>query len=162
MNQNAENIIAFLFKRSGKKTMYFSEIYLTLSMDLNWFTPEDAKTFVNTAIEQKMLIKKDDMIRPGFDIQNIKIPVGFQPSKTIFKKEETQKQTTGEKQELIDLIANEIVKQTKNKKEKIIDEIQKISEGKNLKPEIAALLVGKEHDVSLEKFYKKIEEECFQ
>ena len=161
MNHEAENIITFLFKRSGKKTMTFSEIYLTLSMDLNWFTPQDAKTFVNTAIQQKLLTKKDDMIRPGFDIQNIQIAVGFQPSKTILKKEETQKKTTEEKQELINLMIAEIAKQTKNKKEKIKSEIQKTSEEKNIKPEVAALLVGKQHNLLLESFFKQVEEKTF-
>ena len=41
-------IIAFLFKRSGKEEMSPSELYLPLSMDLQWFTPNQAKEFVDT------------------------------------------------------------------------------------------------------------------
>ena len=55
MNSEWEIIIAFLFKRSGREELSFSDLYLTLSIDLNWFTPEDAKAFVNMAIKQKLL-----------------------------------------------------------------------------------------------------------
>jgi len=79
MGSDANIIIAFLYKRSGKEELSFSELYLILSMELNWFTPDDAKTFVNMAIKQKLLIKKGELIKPNFDFRKIVVPVGFVP-----------------------------------------------------------------------------------
>jgi len=81
MDSEIKIIIAFLFNRSGKKEMSFSEIYLSLSMDLNWFTPDDAKKFLNYAIKNKFLIKKGSLIEPAIEISKITIPVGFSPTK---------------------------------------------------------------------------------
>ena len=55
MPSESEIIIAFLFKRSGKAKLSFSDLYLTLSMDLNWFTPDDAKSFLNLTLKQNLL-----------------------------------------------------------------------------------------------------------
>ena len=51
MVSEREIIIAFVFIRSGKKEMGFSEFNLTLSVALNRFTPEDAKVFTKKAVE---------------------------------------------------------------------------------------------------------------
>ena len=85
MASDAETIIAFVFKRSGKSELFYSDFYLTLSMDLNWFTPNDAKNFVNKAIESGLLERKDEKILPTFDIESINVPLGFYPSKIIFE-----------------------------------------------------------------------------
>ena len=47
MDSEKEIIISFLFKRSGKESLKFSDLYLALSMELNWFTPDDAKSFIS-------------------------------------------------------------------------------------------------------------------
>ena len=88
MSSDADIIIAFLFKRSGKEELSFSDLYLNLSMELNWFTPDDAKNFVNTSIKQKLLLKKGDLIKPNFDFNKIVVPVGFKPSKSVFVEKE--------------------------------------------------------------------------
>ena len=62
MNSEEETIIAFVFNRSGQKEIDYSKFYLTLSLNLNWFTPEDAKSFVNQAIKHELLIKKEKKI----------------------------------------------------------------------------------------------------
>ena len=93
MNSEEKIIIAFLFKRSGKKEMTQSEFYLTLSMDLKWFTPKKAKDFTISSLKNNIILKKEDFLKPNFNINNIDIPLGFVPSKDVFyeQKEETKK-----------------------------------------------------------------------
>ena len=69
MNNEAQKVIAFVFKRSGKKQISYSDFYLTLSMELNWFTPDDAKKFLDFAIDNKFLIREKDMVQPNFDFK---------------------------------------------------------------------------------------------
>ena len=58
MAAEAEIILTFIFKRSGKQMLKESEIYLPLSIELGWFTTKEATTFVKQAIEQDRLIEK--------------------------------------------------------------------------------------------------------
>ena len=51
MNSEAQKVIAFVFRRSGKKQIPYSDFYLTLSMELNWFTPDDARKFLDFSID---------------------------------------------------------------------------------------------------------------
>ena len=78
-------VISFIFKRSGKEKLTLSEIYLPLSMDLKWFSPQEAKEFVNFALKQKILNKKNDFIFPNFNYKDINIPIGYKPKKEILQ-----------------------------------------------------------------------------
>jgi hypothetical protein len=164
MISEAETIIAFLYKRSGKTEQSFSELYLSLSMDLNWFTPEEAKEFVNKSIKQKLLIKTGDLIKPIFEYNKIEVPVGFQPSKKIFKekKEKKREGTPLEEQDIVTEILHRIINKTKMDEKEFFEKIKRIEQEKNINIEIAALLVGKVYDISLDVFFEKIEERIFK
>jgi hypothetical protein len=155
MTSEAEIIIAFVFKRSGKTQLSHSEFYLTLSMELNWFTPESAKDFVNQSVKQKLLIKKDDQVKPSFDIKKITVPIGFYPSKQLFEKEDIE--TDIKEEDVLKKIIRCIIEKTELNEKKIIEKIKEIEKERNINSEVAVLLVGKEYDVPLEEFFEKIE-----
>ena len=161
MNDEEQKIIAFVFNRSGKTQLSFSELYLTLSIELNWFTPDDAKTFIKNAIENEIIIKKEDLFGPNFEIDKINIPTGFYPSKDLLQKpkeiKNEDKQKKDKTEDLFEEIINEISKKTKNKKEEIASDIKKIEEEKNITVEVAALLYAKEKNINLEGYFNKIE-----
>lgn len=160
MGSDAETIIAFIFKRSGKSEMTYSDFYLTLSMDLNWFTPDNAKIFVNKAIKNKLLEKKDEVICPGFNIDKISVPLEFYPSNKLFEDKISDQQQI-EEEDLIDKIVHKISSMTKIKEGEIMINIKKIQSEKNIIREVAALLFGKEHNVSLQDFFNEIEKSFF-
>ena len=161
MISEEESIIAFVFKRSGLSEISFSKFYLILSMDLNWFAPEEAKAFTNNAVKNKLLTKKDDLLKPTFVLEEIKVPVGFYPSKELFKEERQTKEITKTRDVLQDII-EEIVKKTKLDVETVNEKINQIVKEKNLSPEVVALLVGKEYNLDLDNFFNSVEEEIFQ
>jgi hypothetical protein len=154
MTSDTEIIIAFLYKRSGKEELSYSNLYLNLSMDLKWFTPEDAKAFVNMSIKQKLLIKKGDLIKPSFDINHIVVPVGFIPSKNIFEKKEVE---AIKDEDLLEKIVRQIVEKTKLEEKKVIGKIEDIANERNLTKEVAALLFGKNYNILFQEFYEQIE-----
>lgn len=121
MTSDSEIVIAFLYKRSGKEELSFSDLYLNLSMELNWFTPEEAKDFVNMAIKKNLLIKKDELIKPNFDFNKVVIPVGFIPSKSIFEKKDVEEIR---EEDFFEKIVKRIVEKTKLDEKQVI-EIQK-------------------------------------
>ena len=156
MTSDAEIAIAFLYNRSGKEELSFSDLYLNLSMDLNWFTPDDAKAFVNMSINQKLLIKKGDLLKPNFDFKQIVVPVGFFPSKKLFEKKVVE---DNKDVDFFENMVRQIIKKTKIDEKEVIGKIQDIANERNLTKEVAALLLGKEHNILFEEFYTQIEKE---
>ena len=159
MASDAEIIIAFLYNRSGKEGLSFSDLYLTLSMDLNWFTPVDAKAFVNMSIKEELLIEKGDLIKPNFDIKKIFVPVGFIPSKNIFEKKEVE---VIEDKYFFKQIIRQIVDKTKIDEKQLIGKIEDIENERNLTKEVAVIILGKEYNILFEEFYKQIEEKIVE
>ena len=156
MESDAEIIIAFIFKRSGKQKLKLSEFYLPLSMQLNWFSPREAKDFAKTAIKQKLLKEKEGIVYPAFGINQIKIPVGFHPTKQVFKIKEKPDEKT--KASLPEQIVEAISQKIDSDKKTIVEKINQIEQEKNVTFELAALLFGKECGIVLEDFYEKIRE----
>jgi len=160
MPSETEIIITFLFKRSGKSKLSFSDLYLTLSMDLNWFTPEDAKDFVNLALKQKLLTKKGELIQPNFDYDKIVVPVGFYPAKMVFEEKEAERHE--EERDVVKAIVGRIVEKIGLEAQNVIEKIKDIEKERNITSEVAALLVGKEYDVSVEDCFENVEDKIFR
>jgi hypothetical protein len=155
MDSEIKIIISFLYKRSGKKQMSFSELYLSLSMDLNWFTPDDAKKFLNYSIKNKFLTKIGNLIEPNIDISKVIIPLGFSPSKKIQFIEEAKE--LGNEEDLLGEIVNSIIERTNLTYEDVSEKIINFSKEKNLYAEVAALLIAKEYEIDFKALYEKIE-----
>jgi hypothetical protein len=162
MDGEAKIIISFLFKRSGKQQLSYSELYLTLSMDLNWFTLEDAKIFVDLAIKNNFLTKKGETIKPNFDVEKIRVPVGFYPSKQAFEEKEIKTVKTKQEETVLIRIVKQISEKTKISKDKILSRVEEISKNKNITPEVAAVLIGKECSLSFEDLTEEIEEKILR
>ena len=152
MDSEAEIIIAFLFNRSGKNELKESEIYLPLSIELGWFSTKESHEFVNHALKQKLLIKKEGILTPSFDIEKIKVPIGFYPLKKTF--------VNGgkiEENKVMDIIVHLIVEKKNQDRKEIIEEIKQTALKKNILPEVAALLVAKEYNIDIEDSFEPVE-----
>jgi len=159
MNSEIKIIISFLFKRSGKEELTDSDLYLPLSMDLKWFSPKEAKEFVNSALLHKFLIKKGDHFKPNFDHEKIKVPVGFYPSKQPFEEE---KYTVNEdRQDVLKSIIGHIIEKTELDEQSVFKEIKEASNERTLSLEVAALLVSKKYDIVASAFFDQVEDKIF-
>jgi hypothetical protein len=161
MNSEYKIIIAFVFNRAGKKEISFSEFYLTLSMELKWFTPEDAKTFTKNAIKNSLLREEDEQITPNFNIDEIQIPTGFYPSEKIVQQKEFKKEQKQD-ENILDIIVEKIVEKSNLDKKTITQQIKELEKEKNITPEIAALLIGKEYTLVFNELLDKIEKTVFK
>ena len=159
MNSEIKIIISFLFKRSGKEELTASELYLPLSMDLKWFSPKEAKDFVNSALLQNFLIKKGDPIKPNFDYKKIAVPVGFYPSKQTFEGEKDK--VNEERQDVMKLIICQIVEKTEQDEQSVFEEIKEASNERNISLEVAALLVSRKYDIVVSAFFDQVEDKIF-
>lgn len=133
--------VAVPFKRKGKDALKESELVLALSIDLNWFNPEQAKNVLGNA-ERAGLIKKDgDLIKPAFDLNSVEIPTGFRPDSSVF-----------EKKSIFDRVIERIIAGTGMEKRKVVSLINKKHEelSKLVEIEVSAILVALEHGVQVD------------
>lgn len=153
MSSEPQIIISFIFKRSGKTKLKESEIYLSLSLELAWFTTKEARQFVNFAVQQKLLLKKEGFLSPSFDIEKITIPIGFFPSKKeyIIEKTEIKEENT------IGAIIQRIIVKTDKNSNEIYEEIKQVESEKNILSEVAILLVAQKYDIDVKKYFDEIE-----
>jgi len=161
MESEKEIIISFLFKRSGKASLKFSDLYLSLSMDLNWFTPDDAKAFINLALKKNLLNKEGDLLKPNFDYEKTVVPVGFSPSKKVFESKEAN--IKDEKDEtVLEKLIKILIEKTDVDRAGITNSINSMVKEKCITEEVAAFLIGKQYSINFDDFYKIIEEKIFE
>jgi len=156
MVSEAKIIISFLFKRSGKDKLKESEIYLPLSLDLGWLSASQAKNFVEYAIQQEFLIKKNGFLIPNFDIEKITTPLGFLPKEKSFKIEKAHKKTEGE-QNVIDVIIQRIAEKSDVDFKDIYNEIKQVGTEKKVIEEVAGLFIANKYRVDVKDFYRTVE-----
>jgi hypothetical protein len=153
MDSEAKIMIAFLFNRSGKNRLKDSELYLPLSMELGWLSSKESQEFINYAIKQELLIKKDGLLQPNFPFEKITIPLGFTPSKKVF----SERTDEFKEENIIDRIAIKISTQTNHSQKEILEEIKKEEKEKILFREVAALYVAKKYSVDIAEWYDSVE-----
>ena len=149
MESEAKKIISFIFKRSGKIRLEKSKFYLSLSLDLKWFTPEKAKIFMKNMIEQNLIIEKNNLIEPNFNIYEISIPFGYSPSENSYKN--NFKLNNSKINDIADIIFKKYNYDT-NKKDRIIKNINAISKEKNIYSNVASLIIFKDLNIDISEY----------
>jgi hypothetical protein len=156
LESESKKIISFVFKRSGKIRLDKSKFYLSLSLDLKWFSPEKAKIFMDTSLEQNLLIEKNNLLEPNFNIYEISIPFGFKPNENFNKKNLKKSE-----EDILD-ITNIIFKKYNYKtpkKERIIKNIEAICNEKNIYSNVASLLFLKDLNIDLSSYITLAEDQ---
>ncbi|UCH71833.1 MAG: DUF2240 family protein [Thermoplasmatales archaeon] len=157
-------IIGFLFRRVGKKKLSLSDLYLSLSLDLDWFSPKEAKKFVNRALKKNLLIKEEGKVTPSFVYENISIPVDFFPSESFEEKEENllDIDTKKESQNIIKKIVDKIAEKTGKNERELIEKITSVSNEKEISREVSAIYLGVFYGVNLSEFFDFVEKGIFK
>ncbi|MCJ2513399.1 MAG: DUF2240 family protein [Candidatus Thermoplasmatota archaeon] len=158
MESNAKKIISFIFKRSGKSCLDKSEFYLSLSVDLKWFSPDQAKIFMKYVIKKKLLTEKNNFLEPNFDINKILIPFGYTPVVSSYEINDKKNE-----KKIIDVTSLILTKINYNSGErnKIINNIKNISNEKNIFSSVASLLFFREFNIELFDYIKYAENQIF-
>ncbi len=142
--EKAKNLVAFLFQRSGKERLREKEIYMSLSYELRWLTPEKAKIFLHKCVENGLLKMEGEEYNPNFDYKNIQIPLGFTVDENIVEEED---------------IFSSILKEMERgemERETLFKEIETLQKKMNILPEVAALILAKRHGIDISPFIEKV------
>lgn len=142
MNEEAKQVLAFIFKRSGKKILPASDVYLAISMELQWCSPKEAKNFVKNEILSGILIEQDHGVTPSFEVDDVSIPTGFKPSKNFFMNEEVS-ETDPADVDVVSQMIKRIKNMTNMTENEIKNNIELLAKENVLSEEVAAIFLAK-------------------
>ncbi|WP_435175924.1 DUF2240 family protein [Halorussus sp. AFM4] len=81
--------VAAPFQQKGTESMAESEFVVALSLDRDWFSPDQAERLIDVASGQGLLAREDDEVVTEFDPSEIEIPEGFVPDESILQEQST-------------------------------------------------------------------------
>ena len=146
--------LVYLFQRIGKDVLSEKELILSASMDLGWFTPDEAKQLIDICLELKLLSEVDIGLTPNFDFNNYSIPIDFTPSNNILQLEALEP--------LLFSTLRQIDSKTGFGRTIIMSEINKKQDAIDVEIEIAAILVAKKYEIDISGFLREAESEIFR
>jgi len=128
-------------------------------MKLQWCSPHLAKQFIQRALQDILLMKKKGLLSSSFSLKDVSIPIGFNPTNEFF-------QNYKPKQSSLDVVIKPdllsyITSNTSFSDNEIQTNIKSIMTEKQVSRNIALLLFGKKHDVSIDSYMVSVEEDFF-
>ena len=136
--------VAVPFRQRGVDRMTESEFVVALSLDRDWFSPDQAKRLVDVAAGEGLLERADDDVVTSFDPASVEIPEEFEPTEEILK------QRTDFERVLDALVDAGIEKQT------AVAEINRLQSDLAVTIEAAAVLYGRRRGVELPELAERV------
>jgi hypothetical protein len=81
--------VAAPFRQSGSREMGESAFVVALSLDRDWFSPDQAKRLVDVAASEGLLERDDGQLRVSFDPGSVDVPEGCTPEESILQERST-------------------------------------------------------------------------
>ena len=84
--------VAVPFRQQGARSLGEGEFVVALSLDREWFSPDQAKRLVDVAVGRGLLANDNNQLTPTFDVDAVEIPEGFTPDTDILREQSTFEQ----------------------------------------------------------------------
>lgn len=84
-----EAAVAVPFRQSGKDRLGEGEFVVALSLDRDWFSPDQAKRLVDVAQGRGLVAVEDGDLVPQFDPGQVSVPENFVPDESILREQST-------------------------------------------------------------------------
>ena len=81
--------VAAPFRQKGRDRMDESEFVVALSLDRDWFSPDQAKRLVDVASGQGLVSREDGALAVRFDPDAVEIPEDFAPDESMLQEQST-------------------------------------------------------------------------
>jgi hypothetical protein len=81
--------VAVPFRKSGRDALDESEFVVALSLDRDWFSPDQAKRLVDVAVTEGLLARDDGALAVQFDPDGVEVPGGFTPDESVLRQRST-------------------------------------------------------------------------
>ncbi len=77
--------VAAPFRHRGSERIAESEFVVALSLDRDWFSPDQAKRLIDVATGRGLLRRDGDDLVPTFDPDGVEVPEGFTPDDELLR-----------------------------------------------------------------------------
>jgi hypothetical protein len=84
-----EVAVAAPFRDRGGSRLGEGEFVVALSLDRDWFTPDQAKRLVDVAVGRGLLTRTDTDLVAEFDPSAVTVPDGFVPDESVLREQST-------------------------------------------------------------------------
>ncbi|WP_311171650.1 DUF2240 family protein [Halobellus ordinarius] len=84
-----EVAVAVPFKQRGQTRLGEGEFVVALSLDRNWFSPDQAKRLIDVATGRGLLERDDGDVVAGFDPAAVTVPAEYEPDESILREQST-------------------------------------------------------------------------
>ncbi|VTT85566.1 hypothetical protein DM2_448 [Halorubrum sp. DM2] len=84
-----EVAVAAPFKAEAQDRLGQGEFVVALSLEREWFSPDQAKRLVDVALGRGLLASEDGDLVPQFDPAEVTLPEGFAPDESILREQST-------------------------------------------------------------------------
>lgn len=81
--------VAAPFRSRGRDRLPESEFVVALSLDRDWFSPDQAKRLVDVGVGEGLLARTEGEIEPTFDPDDVPVPDGFVPDEGLLRERST-------------------------------------------------------------------------
>lgn len=129
--------VAVPFRSAGTDRMGEGEFVVALSLDRDWFSPDQAKRLVDIADGRGLLAHDDGELLATFDPSSVSVPEDFTPGTDVLTEQSTFEQ-----------IVDELVAEGIEKREAVAAANERQTEA-GVTLETAAVLVAREHGVDV-------------
>ena len=77
--------VAAPFVQNGSRRLRENEFVVALSLDRDWFSPDQAKRLADVATERGLVEREGDELEATFDPAGVTIPEGFVPEEDLLR-----------------------------------------------------------------------------
>ena len=81
--------VAAPFRANGRDRLAESAFVVDLSLDRDWFSPDQAKRLIDVAASEGLVSREDGELVVAFDVDDVTIPEGFRPDESIIQERST-------------------------------------------------------------------------
>lgn len=81
--------VAAPFKTRGTDRLGESEFVVALSLDRDWFSPDQAKRLLDVAASEGLVERDGEDVVAGFDPGAVSVPDGFAPDEDVLRRRST-------------------------------------------------------------------------
>ncbi|WP_144921493.1 DUF2240 family protein [Halorubrum salsamenti] len=133
-----EVAVAVPFRQRATERLGEGEFVVALSLDRDWFSPDQAKRLVDVAVGRGLVAEEDGDLVARFDPADVTVPEGFAPDESILREQSTFETA------LDAIVAAGVEKQ------RAVAGINERQRSLAISIEAAAVLVAKEHGAAVD------------
>jgi hypothetical protein len=75
--------VAAPFRRAGTRRMEESAFVVALSLDRDWFSPDQAKRLIDVAVSEGLVERTDGGLEATFAVESVELPEDFVPDEEL-------------------------------------------------------------------------------